>query len=404
MRYSRKFLFVLASLFIMLPFQNFTGSEVFKKQSIKNIEVYKNHFKNLKKDFSPWSVAKHLNNILTTYKINHDPEYLRLLIDQAYELSLLTSEETGVQDSYTNKTAPALLSSRYSCGKPIALLVHHAVIWTPAVEAIGYYEQKHWRHEELPQISRKMMSILRVAMLGLNYFGKDVVSTDSGAAYVAPITSFTCKDLRSEFDGAALPLNMASAAGVLAIKLLDLLEHGNDKLFALFPNAERGRENYIKRQKQNLIFAKNSVLPHLEFREDRVSWKYMPGGRPEDVAHGSLVVRFLIELEDSQEIDFISNKLVRTYRQLFANSNEVGSVYSHLEPYLNNQGVDVRSIGHSKSLSALISWAPLIQKDCRIAKDLLKLSKLSLSGENLTLAQENINWYQQGCSSLDQKF
>lgn len=389
---------------VLFPTLNFAsqGPHQTTAEEAQLLRGYEASFRGLANDDqAPWALAAHFNQIVFSYHASGNPAFLELAVDQGNELASFTAEAQGRLDEIGLQSAPVLTSKRYSCGRDAAVLVHHAAIWAPIMEAATRLQKDHLSLlREKPEVAKRMMVVFRVSMLGLNYFDKDVKRTSEGLAYVQPAAPFPCDDLRPDFDGKAIPLNMAAAAGSLALQLTEFLNTLPEHLLSAYPSVRAGQAAYQQRQLRNLSYATSSVLPHLRTEKGALLWSYMPGGRPEDITHGALVVDFLLALERGNRlVEPLSGKLTTTYRNLlFRQPGNVLTVYSHVGPYVS-RGVDVRTIGETKSLSGLTGWAPLIRKHCAMAGDILKAGRAVFTGAKLKNLEARVRLYQRegGC-------
>lgn len=351
----------------------------------------------LKLDESPWSFAAHFESLLVKAQIENNLNYLEILLEQGHWLTQQTSIQKNQTDAFTGQKGDVLLTTKYSCGIPVAFLVHHGVIWAPLVSGVRLYLTK------VPKITstqrKQILSILSTAIQGLDYFSAQTKKHKKNRRYVFPDFDGRCKNL-TEVQGDYIALNMAAAAGELSIELLKFFKLSRTQLNSISSSYSNRAEEFENWARQSTDIALQSILPELETSSDkrRVYWRYRPGGRAEDTSHGALVVRFLVKAGQLKMVgSTLITQLKNTFMALISKGPE--RVPSHLEPiYL--KGKDQRTFGDVTATRGLARWISLSQTDCNVLKRVQDIQSFKNNGKKIyyqSSIEDLVTLYSKGC-------
>ncbi len=305
-------------------------------------------------DGSPnaWGIYPVAQALVIRYRTTHNPAYLQTGLDQINQLRKLAAGTTGAKDAFTGEAQSVWLSSRYSCGVHVAFEVHNAAIAAPYLQLIY-----HWLVDEaarlLPADRANIIPAIAFFEANAQYFERRLVAADGGVAMKAPeaplVTS--CSELSGFRTSPLLPLNMITAYGEQIAALYHLYRDAG------LPDREAKAAKYRKLTLDILTYTKNQMHAG---EAGSLTWKYMPGGRIEDVSHAIFPIRFLTfmkQIEPDSVSDDLIGKLVATFHFVYGNGAK--DVKSHLSSTYGNRG-------QLRFITNLGEWAVLAPYDKRI--------------------------------------
>ncbi len=299
-----------------------------------------------------WGIYPVAQALLIRYRTTHNPAYLKTGLDQINQLRKLAAGVTGAKDAFTGEAQSVWLSSRYRCGVSVAFDVHNAAIAAPYLQLIYHMLVNEAAHL-LPAERADIMQALAFFEANAHYFERRLVPADDGLALKAPDAPLvsSCSELAGFRTSPLLPLNMITAYGEQIAALFHV--HRD----APMPESGAKAGRYRKLALDIAIYTKNQMHPG---EAGSLTWRYMPGGRIEDVSHAIFPIRFLTfmkQIEPDSVSDEMIGQLVATFHFVYGNGAK--DVKSHLSSTYGSRS-------QLRFIVNLGEWAMLAPYDKRI--------------------------------------
>ncbi len=343
-----------------------------------------------------WSLAAYFDRLLVLARLTGNIKYLEVMLKRGAQLTTRTARATHQIDKITGRSnGSVLLSTYYSCGTPVAYMVHHGVVWSPVVAGVYEYLASAEARSHANNV-KKANLILQTALGGLNYFDHQIIEKDGKKRYGYPEFPVKCED-QKKLSGDEIALNMAAASGSLAIELVDILTAPKSvrkylsKKFATFKN--------LVEQRAHIAVALNSIAPELEDTNTGVIWKYRPNSDYDDMPHAAVVVKFLVAaMQTSRLVRSYIDGVEETLYQMLKNGP--AKVSSNLGP-VKSKGKDVRVYGDKKYVGGLAQWIDLALPHCSVLNKIAQIQNYKNSkGQKIYYSgvlQEKYQLYSKVC-------
>jgi len=353
---------------------------------------------------SPWIKA---NEIERKYNDSFLAGSLRVsklleLNDLAYHLAQGASEtvkgdrwDAISQSASSSRAYPPVFiwpGNRYYCDNEVehvlyaADSVHHSVVWLFAVRGLRELVQLTTSSSNsslTPEQIKKVNASIDLARRGLIFFrDRDRVlvngSNEWNFTYKTIKNIPECVTKNANLHGQLGQLNYNAAAAHLALELERFFELPDPVLQKISLEIASNKSTYLGQVKElrekitNYLFTivpPNSLTPAF--------WHYIPGGRPEDTAHGALLVNYFVTLREygllSSSLEALRLAFLRQYSSGPSNVHKYFDLsYGIPKPYHKIYKSEQQP-GSKKNNFDLASWSYLLSIDCELSWNLKQM-------------------------------